>query len=509
MLLKHLAIRVVLLCSLVQGGGPPQTSSQPYNLNLRQNTLDPSARWLVQKFGGTSVGKYPVDIASIVARYMDADTKVAIVCSARSGSTKALGTTSLLLRAASEVQRRTRRADEAPWDEGSDSTEYVFHTTVDLILEEHLTAARASVKDADILHELGVEISRDCAWLRSFLRTLQIAGQPISAQDKDVLVGLGERLACKLMTAVLRDQGIDAECISLENIIAGDDEPDGPPSSGFYTRIARAVGERIKQCGSCVPVVTGFFGPVPGSLLRHVGRGYTDLLAALLAVSLNARELQIWKEVEGIFTADPHKVPTARLIPVISAADAAQLTYYGSEVVHPLAIEQAGRDIPIRIKNVRNPDGGGTLIIWDQGNDLSTIAVSVKEPIVVLTTPHKHSTHGFLAHIITILDQFGVVVDLMSSNLVHVRISIEDSLEESSFDALLGELQRGATVTVKRDMAIVSLVGRHRAGCMLVTLAQAGISVEMISQDASVLCVVEGQDSFRALNLIHEACSEP
>lgn len=84
----------------------------------------------------------------------------------------------------------------------------------------------------------------------------------------------------------------------------------------------------------------GFFGPVPGSLLRQVGRGYTDLLSSLLAVGLEASELQIWKEVDGIFTADPRKVPTARLIPIISPDEAAELTYYGSEVVHPFTMEQ-------------------------------------------------------------------------------------------------------------------------------------------------------------------------
>jgi aspartate kinase len=74
--------------------------------------------------------------------------------------------------------------------------------------------------------------------------------------------------------------------------------------------------------------------------LQQVGRGYTDLLSALLAVGLEAAELQIWKEVDGIFTADPRKVPTARLISIISPAEAAELTYYGSEVVHPFTMEQ-------------------------------------------------------------------------------------------------------------------------------------------------------------------------
>ena len=136
----------------------------------------------------------------------------------------------------------------------------------------------------------------------------------------------------------------------MENIVAPPGDQDGIDhdrnslegqlGQAFYDDLAKVVGERIRQCGNRVPVVTGFFGPVPGSLLRQVGRGYTDLLAALLAVGLGAEELQIWKEVDGIFTADPRKVPTARLITSISPEEAAELTYYGSEVVHPFTMEQ-------------------------------------------------------------------------------------------------------------------------------------------------------------------------
>jgi aspartate kinase len=147
--------------------------------------------------------------------------------------------------------------------------------------------------------------------------------------------------------------------VSLEDVVPDSDEADGPLNQAFYDRVAQAVGERVSQCGAKVPVVTGrlltspsfqtdahkfslgFFGPVPGSLLTQVGRGYTDFLSALLAVGLEASELQIWKEVDGIFTADPRKVPTARLVSVISPDEAAELTYYGSEVVHPFTMEQA------------------------------------------------------------------------------------------------------------------------------------------------------------------------
>ncbi len=153
-------------------------------------------------------------------------------------------------------------------------------------------------------------------------------------------------------------QGIDAEYVSLENVVPPHDEVDGTLGQDFYDRVSDAFAERIRQCEPRVPVATGsiltsspllecsninstgFFGPVPGSLLKQVGRGYTDLAAALLAAGLGATELQIWKEVDGIFTADPRKVPTARVIPVISPEESAELTYYGCEVVHPFTMEQ-------------------------------------------------------------------------------------------------------------------------------------------------------------------------
>ncbi|TFK72779.1 aspartate kinase [Pluteus cervinus] len=425
-----------------------------------------------------------------------------------------------------------------------------FYATIDLIRQEHLTAARASVDDPEILRALEDEIERDCEWLRSFLFAAQVIDE-ISPRSRDSIMGLGERLACKIMTAVLRDQGIDAEYVSLENIVpdSGDDEPLDSNQSlnqAFYDKLAIAVGERIKRCAPRVPVVTGFFGPVPGSLLRQIGRGYTDLLSSILAVGVGASELQIWKEVDGIFTADPRKVSTARLIPLISPDEAAELTYYGSEVVHPFTMEQAIRKkIPIRIKNVENPLGGGTVIHPDPDtlengdpapmaipfqplasiaspfNDLQDrrqpTAVTIKEHIVVLNvhSNRKSVSHGFLAGIFGTLDRFGVVVDLISTSEVHVSMAIEDGLARKFLERLVGELKKSGTVTLHKDMAILSLVGKQMrnmvgiAGRMFTTLAQGNVNIEMISQGASeinISCVIEGRDAVKALNLIHQSC---
>ncbi|KAI0824794.1 aspartate kinase [Trametes gibbosa] len=555
--------------------------------NMHQNTADPAAKWLVQKYGGTSVGKFAAKIAQdIIPEYLD-QHKVAIVCSARSGSTKALGTTNLLLKAASEALQRSSSASETPGimspaGFSSRLTNYqspftspgkssptsgsslalspmpavtpAFNSTVDLIRSEHITAARASVRNADILAELESEIDRDCESIRSFLFATQVIDE-ISPRSRDSIVGFGERLGCKLVTAVLRDRNIDAEFVSLENIIPlseGENVSDSETlGQDFYDRVADVIAERIRQCGHRVPVVTGFFGPVPGSLLRQVGRGYTDLLAALLAAGLGASELQIWKEVDGIFTADPRKVLTARLIPIISPEEAAELTYYGSEVVHPFTMDQViRRKIPIRIKNVENPSGGGTVIHPDYDADavpsadasLSPViptskafvplssphsdkhsgvrqptAVTIKEHIIVLNinSNRKNVSHGFLATIFGTLDRFGVVVDLISTSEVYVSMAIEENLDKKVLDRVVRELKKSGTVTVIRDMAILSLVGKSMrnmigiSGRMFTTLGQGNVNIEMISQGANeinISCVIDGRDAVKALNLIHQSC---
>ncbi|CAG7847746.1 Probable aspartokinase; AltName: Full=Aspartate kinase [Serendipita indica DSM 11827] len=560
---------------------PPNTPGASTPPNIYQNSTDPDTSWVVQKFGGTSVGKFAIKIAEdAVSGYLDTH-KIAVVCSARSGSTKALGTTNLLLKAATEALNSRAPSSvptpgistpwSAPWGPTPPSFSppltplkrslsigrsnmngsigftpaSSFNATVDLIRSEHLTAARSLIRDQTLLKHLEAEFERDCEGLRTFLFAAQVIDE-ISPRSKDSIIGIGERMACKLIAAVLRDRGIDSEFVSLENIVPSWDDIDAKSEAAldqsFYDRLSKVIGERVKQCGTRVPVVTGFFGPVPGSLLRQVGRGYTDLLAALLAVGLDAAELQIWKEVDGIFTADPRKVPTARLIPSITPDEAAELTYYGSEVVHPFTMEQViRRNIPIRIKNVENAAGGGTLIRPPQESDspkdlpivpaVTTIsnlsmngnkqklptAVTFKEAIVMIniSSNRKSVSHGFLARIFGILDKYGLTVDLISTSEVHVSMAAENRLGKKALDRLISELEKLGTVTVAHDMAILSLVGRQMrnmvgiAGRMFSTLAAGKVNIEMISQGASeinISCVIDGRDAIKALNLIHQSC---
>ncbi|CEG71409.1 Putative Aspartokinase [Rhizopus microsporus] len=488
-------------------------------IELQMNS--PQLPWVVQKYGGTSVGKFLNEIAdTIIPKYLKTN-RVAIVCSARSGVTKEKGTTNRLLRAAKEAIT-----------EGS--KEHL--NIVKEIRDDHINAARSVIKNPEILSVLEDQLEKDCLKLKSFLEAAEII-EEISARSKDIIVGMGEKLSCTIIAAVLKDRGIDSQLVVLSNII---NQEFTTLDQSFYDYVAGRLKEIIHDCGNRVPVLTGFFGYVPGSLLNSIGRGYTDLCAALAAVGLQSQELQIWKEVDGIFTADPRKINTARLLPIITPEEAAELTYYGSEVIHPFTMEQVIRaEIPIRIKNVENPSGVGSIIFPDSlkrngsatpppspevlaqngyHKDLSRkrpAAVTVKDKICVLNiqSNRKNVSHGFLAKIFTILDEHNIVVDLISTSQINVSMALSIDVTENSLSRALVELERLGTVDVIRDMAIVSLVGKQMknmigiAGEMFSSVAEAGVSLEMISQGASeinISCVVKEKHALSALKAIHQ-----
>jgi aspartate kinase len=305
---------------------------------------------------------------------------------------------------------------------------------------------------------------------------------------------------------------VDAEFVDLDDIIHF--KVGKGFNAEFYKHLADAMTEKVLGCGAKVPVITGYFGTVPGGLMDgEIGRGYTDLCASLVAVGLKAEELQIWKEVDGIFTADPGKVPTARLLATITPAEAAELTFYGSEVIHHLTMDQviyAKPPIPIRIKNVKSPRGSGTIVVPEPelapGKSLvhqrapSTLgrrfpkrptAVTIKNGISVINVhSNKRSiSHGFFAKVFSILDRRQISVDLISTSEVHVSMAIHaGSVSAVDLQKATEELSECGEVSVLSKMAILSLVGAEMknmigiAGKMFSTLGENNVNIEMISQ---------------------------
>ena len=360
------------------------------------------------------------------------------------------------------------------------------------------------------------------------LEAAQTLGE-ISPRSVDKVMSVGEKLSCRFMAALLEDHGVDAEYVDVSEVV--DFPVNGCLDQAFYDTLARRLGDRVRACQAQVPVITGFFGMVPGGLLDKIGRGYTDLCAALVAVGLQAHELQVWKEVDGIFTADPRKVPTAKLLSQISPAEASELTFYGSEVIHPFTMEQVIRArIPIRIKNVMNPRGEGTVIFPDSASELEIIspghdpklfrtrsaslladrkrpkrptAVTLKHKILVINvhSNRRSLSHGFFASIFSILDKWRLSIDLISTSEVHVSMALHSEaplyngsgaddyqIIDHDLRGAIEELRVYGTVDIIPEMAILSLVGKQMknmtgiAGKMFSTLGENNVNIEMISQ---------------------------
>jgi len=144
-------------------------------------------------------------------------------------------------------------------------------------------------------------VTAECESLGTFLGTIPKVGI-VDPEDEDKIVSVGEKLSAYSVTALLEDHGLDAQFIDLSDV-ADFGERDEKLSQDFYQKLAQVIGEKIRLCGEKIPVLTGFFGRVPGGLLANCGRGYSDLCAALVAVGSGARELQVWKEVSGVYTA--------------------------------------------------------------------------------------------------------------------------------------------------------------------------------------------------------------
>ncbi|KAL7626858.1 Aspartokinase [Parahypoxylon ruwenzoriense] len=466
-------------------------------------TATASKPWLVQKYGGTSLGKLLDSICTSIIPQYSAEHNLIVVCSAFSGTIKASGTTSLLLQCITYAEL------------GIDSQKRLIDL-VDLIKESHLnmleafasSPTRAGTAYSQVYGDTVSSIKKECESLKRFLLAAQIVGE-LSPRSKDRVISLGEKLACMIVAACLTSTGNPAKPVFLDNIISSafgcsiHDQVAALERLGpkFYHVLSDQISGRIRDCGNAIPIVTGFFGIMPDSLLQTVGRGYSDLCAAMCAGAVGAEELQIWKEVDGIFTADPRKVPSARLLSTVTPEEAAELTYYGSEVIHPLTMDQI-RDacIPLRLKNVFKPSGQGTIIYPstnpatpDSPASISPIssgtspqsitplssfmlkngyygaqqerrkptAVTVKDDILLINVICNRNTksQGFLTQVFDRLERNKIPVDLVATSERHVTLAVQSPSDPSTLLRLKDELERFGQVAISPNMSIVTVVG--------------------------------------------------
>ncbi|MCP4296230.1 MAG: aspartate kinase [Proteobacteria bacterium] len=456
---------------------------------------------VVQKYGGTSVGLADrmLNVASIIKNTKEKDQHVVAVLSAMSGRTKKEGTTSRLLEASNEALKN-----------GS------YYRILDLLEEHHQSVVKEAITDRTIQEQLREEINSELHQLKSFLDAIQVIGE-ISPRSQDVIIGTGEKLSARILAGVLNSIGIDADYINLETLV---DKPFHDLNLEFCLYLQKKLAAIINNCGARVPVVTGYFGFVPNGIIKTIGRGYTDFTAALIAAGINAQELQIWKEVDGIFSADPNKVQSAKVLSSITPAEAMELTYFGSEVIHPFTMEQVSRaNVPVRIKNTFNPAIAGT-IIDPKANSIKIkswgTAVTVKRNVTLVNINSNRMlmAYGFMSKVFDVFNRFEIVIDLISTSEVNISMTVDSN---QNLTPAITELKNLGQVTVLKGIATISLVGEGMkqkpgiAAKMFSQLAEQGVNIEIISQGASeinISCAVQDLQSDKALLAVHQMLEE-
>ena len=307
---------------------------------------------------------------------------------------------------------------------------------------------------------------------------------------KDAIVSYGEQLSSRLLTDVLRSNGVNARHMDSRRLIVTDDEYGAAQPVFDETRdLVRLELEPMIESGE-VPILGGFIAASRAGETTTLGRGGSDYSAAIYAACLEARELQIWTDVTGVLTCDPRVCPEARTLKTLSYEEAAELAYFGAKVLHPKTIQPAvDLEIPVRVCNSREPGEQGTMVLpagKSTPRKIKSIAHKTGITVLHITSARMLGAYGFMSAIFQIFERHRTVVDVVTTSEVSVSLTLDNT---NSLEAVVADLERIGSVDIEHDQAIICLVGsglRQTAGVAAqIFAATADFNVSMISHGAS------------------------
>lgn len=333
----------------------------------------------------------------------------------------------------------------------------------------------------------------------------------------DALLGVGERISSRLVMLALCECGGTASNLDSRDLFVTEACHGGasPLPGPTRKRLQAAVPPHL-AAGS-IPVIGGFIATGEDGCPTTLGRGGSDYTASLAGAALGAEEVQIWTDVDGVMSADPSLIDSARSLPELSLREASELAYFGSRVLHPATMLPAIEEgIPIRVLNSKRPTAQGTLILPEPRAPEGVVkSVAYKENITLIDI---HSTrmlmaHGFLARIFAIFDRHETAVDMVSTSEVSVSLTVD---QPARVPRILEELGRFSRAEASSGKAIVCVVGegiRYTPGIAArVFAALEGIRIRMISLGASrvnVGFVVDEGDLRQAVRRVHAEFFDP
>ncbi len=357
-----------------------------------------------------------------------------------------------------------------------------------------------------------VEIERMFLYLREAMQGIRLM-RDLSSQTLDYIMSYGERFSAHIFTEAMNDQGVPAEYLNARKIIVTDGNF-GAASVDFKS--TNQAIQKYFRAHKKLQIVTGFIGATTDKKTTTLDRGGSDYSAAIIGAALGARAIEIWTDVSGIYTADPHLVKEARVVPELAFEEAGELAYFGAKVLHPKTILPAMREkIPVRVLNTFMPDDKGTTIVSSfaerRVKSHTVEALTFKRPVIVihLQSPEFFDDNGLMSRIFEIFDSHSISVDIVATSVAGVTLTIDD---DRQLNEVVRKLKKLGSVSVEGGKAIVCAVGGSVnlagvAGRMFTALGLHGIPVELISQAAggvSITFVVKESDAKKALETLHK-----
>jgi aspartokinase/homoserine dehydrogenase 1 len=454
----------------------------------------------VMKFGGSSIGtpEKANGVINIIKDVTSSNTNVAVVLSAFGNSTDQL----------IEMSRMA----------GSGNTRYI--ELLQSFSEKHSQYISVLIKQ----NQSSIQqcVNQSFEELKDILHGIFLLKE-LSARTLDVVMSFGERLSCYIVSESLKESVDNVHYLDARNVIKTD-ENFGAARVNF--KLSNQNLNEYFESHPDLTIITGFLGFTKNSETTTLGRGGSDYTASIVAAALNAEEIEIWTDVDGVMTADPRKVAKAFSIERLTYEEAMEMSHFGANVIHPPTMQPAlNENIPIKIRNTFNKEFAGT-IISDNITPGSYLVKSVTSiPEVALFRVQGSGMFGVTG---TAMRVFGTLAKAGINIILITQASSEHSIcfaiapndtgrakkiieEEFSLEI---ETKQIDPPMVETNLAVIAVVGENMrktpgiSGRLFQALGNNGINVIAIAQGSSELnisVVVPKQDEIKALNAIHDS----
>ncbi|NGP87851.1 bifunctional aspartate kinase/diaminopimelate decarboxylase [Fodinibius halophilus] len=452
-----------------------------------------SSNWIVLKFGGTSVSSHEnwKNIVSVIQKRKSEGYSVCIVHSALSGISNLL----------EDI------IASAPQGEATE--------LVERIKEQHQRLASTLGLSAEEL------LQDDFEELEHIVKGIELIGES-SHRVQARLLAMGELMATKLGAAYLEQEIGAAVWMDARDLIKAVPQKNVSERAQVLSAVSSSeyeprVQKKVNEAGSLV-VTQGFIGSDDEGKTVTLGRGGSDVSAAYFAANIGADHLEIWTDVPGMFSANPHTVPSARLLNHLSYEEAQEIATNGAKVLHPRSIMPARKhNIPINVRCTQKPELPGTVISSDAADNEALVkAISVRHDIILVSMDSLGMWQqvGFLADAFEVFKEHGLSIDLVSTSQSNVTVSLDPGLNdhfEDVRDQFEQELSEYCKVEVIESVSAVSLMGRkirtilHQLGTSFEVFEEHQVYlVSQAANDLNFTFVVESDQVDRLLRQLHE-----